>query len=178
MLSSNVFYKVSLEATLRDKRACALWAQYFLTRETVTWNEFQQAFTDFFNIKARSVLPSFLHSLHFCALSHFLALRSSLFASLPSLFFDRVLVAWHRQGADANRLELVRVLVAKDRDMVGIEQFARALECFGPLETPAQFLDEIEVRFLSFVVVFILYLCSSFFVLLRLLRSSAQSDGA
>ncbi|ELR25342.1 Dual specificity protein kinase shkC, putative [Acanthamoeba castellanii str. Neff] len=101
MLSSNVFYKVSLEATLRDKRACALWAQYFLTRETVTWNEFQQAFTDFFNIKARN-------------------------------------------GADANRLELVRVLVAKDRDMVGIEQFARALECFGPLETPAQFLDEIE----------------------------------
>jgi hypothetical protein len=60
-------------------------------------------------------------------------------------------VAWYRQGADANRLELVRVLVAKDRDMVGIEQFARALECFGPLETPAQFLDEIEVRLLSFV---------------------------
>jgi hypothetical protein len=53
------------------------------------------------------------------------------------------------QGADANRLELVRVLVAKDRDMVGIEHFARALECFGPLETPAQFLDEIEVRPLS-----------------------------
>ena len=107
------------------------------------------------------------------------SLISSLFASLrSSLFVGRVLVAWHRQGADANRLELVRVLVAKDRDMVGIEQFARALECFGPLETPAQFLDEIEVRLLSFVVVFfILYLRSSFFVLFRRLRSSSQSDG-
>jgi hypothetical protein len=50
-IAGDVLLQVTLEATLRDKRACALWAQYFLTRETVTWNEFQQAFTDFFNIK-------------------------------------------------------------------------------------------------------------------------------
>ncbi len=72
------------------------------------------------------------------------------------------------------------MLVAKDRDMVGIEQFARALECFGPLETPAQFLDEIEVRLLSFVVVyFILYLRSSFsFVLFVLHRNLTVLDRA
>jgi hypothetical protein len=61
-----VLLQVTLEATLRDKRACALWAQYFLTRETVTWNEFQQAFTDFFNIKVcpLSLLPSMSASCH------------------------------------------------------------------------------------------------------------------
>lgn len=49
------------------------------------------------------------------------------------------------QGADANRLEMLRVLTARDRDTIGIEDFARVLECFGPLETPTHFLDEIEV---------------------------------
>lgn len=48
--------QVTLEATLRDKRSCALWAQYFLTRESVSWNEFQQAFTDFFGIKVPTLV--------------------------------------------------------------------------------------------------------------------------
>lgn len=51
-------------------------------------------------------------------------------------------------------MELLRVLVAKERDMVGIEDFARALECFGPLDNATHFLDEIEVRTSSHVQAF------------------------
>lgn len=94
MLSGEVFERVTIEALIHDKKGCALWTQFFLGKDVVSWDDFEKAFYQYFELPLESIDP---------------------------------------QGG--TKMQYLKAIIAdKEKQTVKIEDFSRALECFGPME--------------------------------------------